>query len=465
MSKELEVSKYLPGIDVLLNAIETKALINEFGRERVSFAMRTIVAEIRNSINSKSNPLSNIEIIKKAEIFLNEMLQPQLKKVVNATGIVVHTNLGRAPLGKQLLEDTHKILEGYSNLEFNLENGQRGNRNNHAAKILTYLTGAEDVMVVNNNAAAVMLILASFAKNQQVIVSRSELIEIGGSFRIPDIMESSGCIMKEVGTTNKTSVADYENAISDKTALLFKAHKSNYVIKGFTQEVTVKQLVELGKKYNIPVVYDLGSGLLRRPKVNLFKNEPTVFESIQQNPDLLTFSGDKLIGGPQAGIIVGKKKYIDILKKQPIARALRVCKTTLAMLEAACTYYFNEENLLKNNRVFFTLNQNIETLNTKAQKISYEFSKLGIQNSIVNSIGQYGGGSMPEEDLPSISVVLQKQKNRGAKTLQMELLKANPPVLCNLLKGSVSFDVLTIHENEINFVVNAVANALKNFSE
>lgn len=464
MNKEKEVLSNLPGIDLLLSLEDTRAIISEYGTEKVTFALRTAVAEFREILKINSCPPSNDEIILRTKSILDEILFPQLRKVINATGIIVHTNLGRAPLGKQLLEDAFSILDGYSNLEFDLNSGSRGNRNNHAAKILTYLTGAEDVMIVNNNAAAVMLILNTFAKDKQVVVSRSELIEIGGSFRIPDIMESSGCIMKEVGTTNKTSVADYENAISDNTGLLFKAHKSNYVIKGFTQEVSLKQLVQLGNKHKIPVVYDLGSGLLRRPKKDLFKNEPTVFESTAQNPDLLTFSGDKLIGGPQSGIIVGKKEYIEILKKQPLARALRVCKTTLALLEAACLYYMDEEKLLKHNQIFATLSQSSGFLKEKAENLSNCLKEKKIENSIENSFGQYGGGAMPDETIDSFSVVLEKQKNPTAKSLQMELLRQKPPVLSNLSKGCISLDVMTIKMEEIHFVVEAISESFNKLS-
>jgi L-seryl-tRNA(Ser) seleniumtransferase len=317
----MDILKQLPSIDKILLLKEVKELAQKYTEEQIKFVIRKTIALFRlEAKKTQKVPTMDI-IIDKICYNLQEMNTKKLRNVLNATGVIVHTNLGRSPFSKEIIDEVSTILKGYSNLEFDLHKGSRGSRDSHLTQLLTFLTGAEDVLVVNNNAAALMLILRTFAKDKEVIVSRGELIEIGGSFRLPDIMAASDCKMKEVGTTNKTKIHDYENAINKNTSMLFKAHTSNYVIQGFTHETKLTELVKLGKKKKLPVYYDMGSGLLRKTSVEAFKNEPDVKKTLETGIDIVSFSGDKLIGGPQAGIIAGKKEFISILKKEPMVRA------------------------------------------------------------------------------------------------------------------------------------------------
>jgi L-seryl-tRNA(Ser) seleniumtransferase len=454
MKPKPEDFKTLPAVDKLLNLPEVVSLISAYGKELVIFSIRSSLDHFRSHINKGNSPPSLKDILEKVQFFIRLYGHRSLTKVINATGIIIHTNLGRAPFGEYLINDSIEVLKKYNNLEFNLKTGARGNRNDHASELLKFLTGAEDVLVVNNNAAAVMLILRAFAKRKEVVVSRGELIEIGGSFRIPEIMKASDCKMVEVGTTNKTNLEDYKNAISKNTAILFKAHKSNYVIKGFTKEVELEEMVELGKEHGIPVLYDIGSGLLRGYDHKLFKDEPDVRQSVDKGIDLVCFSGDKLLGGPQAGIIAGKKIYIDKLKKEPMLRALRVCKTTLALLETACMYYLNEKDLNEKNLIFKIFNRKPEELKKTAETLKKELSEKGIPAEIISSTGQCGGGTLPDGEIESFSVMLKndnpnKERSEYAEKMYQGLLSHSTPVLGVLKKGNIYFDVLTIFENEI----------------
>ena len=454
MNSNKEELKNLPGVDKVLHLSETKELIKSFNLELVSYAVRAVVKDSRENI-LLGEKAPSIETIVEKTIFLTRKIgNKSLQSVFNASGIIIHTNLGRAPYGEDLLKSIFEPLKAYNNLEFNLAKGKRGQRNEHASEILKYLTSAEDVVVVNNNAAAVMFILQTFGKNKEAIVSRGELIEIGGSFRIPDIMAASDCKMVEVGATNKTKIQDYEKAITDNTSILFKAHQSNYVIKGFTQEVALEDLVKLGKKYNIPVVYDIGSGLLRKVDEEALKNEPDVKTALSTGIDLISFSGDKLLGGPQAGIIAGKKEYIEKLKSAPLMRALRVGKSTLAMLETACTYYLDDEKLFKHNVLFRTLNKSKDDLQKTASLLQEKLHKKGINTRLVNSKGKYGGGTLPDLEIDSFSVEIIpcNKKNTLSKKMYHSLLERENPVLSNLISGKIFFDVLTLQDKDIDTI-------------
>lgn len=459
MNSTQEGLRKLPGVDKLLHLSEIKNLIEQYHLGLVTYVIRAVIEACRNDILSGNTPLSNQEIIEEVYRLTKKIADKSLRPVVNASGIIIHTNLGRAPYGKHLLDSVFNTLQGYNNLEFNLLKGSRGQRNDHASEILKYLTGAEDVVVVNNNAAAVMFILRTFARNKEAIVSRGELIEIGGSFRIPDIMAASDCKMVEVGATNKTKPQDYEKAISKDTALLFKAHQSNYVIKGFTQEVDLPELVAIGKKNNIPVVYDIGSGLLRKVNEKALKNEPDVKQALASGIDMICFSGDKLLGGPQAGIIAGKKKYIDILKKEPMMRALRVGKTTLAILETACSYYLNDKDLFEHNMLFHTLNKPIAEIKQTAQELKEALDKYNICSKVVDSKGKYGGGTLPDMELDSYSVRLlpEDSKNSLAKSLYHKLLEQKQPVLSNLKSGAIYFDALSLQDDDIADIAKTIS--------
>lgn len=459
--------KNLPSVNKLINLAEIKVLANEYGHKLVLFSVRNALNFLRAEVIS-GKPFPEVdEIVFQIKNHLKINSNKSLKKVINATGIIIHTNLGRAPFSNDLINDSFKVLDGYNNLEFNLQNASRGNRNDHAVDILKYLTGAEDAIVVNNNAAAVMLLLRTFAKGKEVIVSRGELIEIGGSFRIPDIMAASDCKMIEVGTTNKTNIEDYQKAINVNTAVIFKAHKSNYQITGFTIEVNLNELVLLGKRSRVPVIYDLGSGLLQTTSNKFLENEPTVKDAVKQGVDLICFSGDKLLGGPQAGIIVGKKKLIAKLKKEPMLRALRVCKTTIALLETACTYYLNENDLTKKNFIFKVFKRKPEEIKVVAQKFSNILKLKNINSEVVSSIGQTGGGTVPEGEIPSFSVKLladgnSKERSDFAENIYNSLLHHQKPVLPILKKGFIYFDMLTIFDDDLDVLTEVVPEVVSN---
>ncbi len=459
--------KQIPGVDTLLHNQEIRKLVAETNLDMVKYVIRNVLAEMKQDIRKGKQVADQQLILQKVISGTRILKSSHLKKVINATGIVIHTNLGRAPYSRELLNEALEELNGYNNLEFDLDAASRGSRNAHASDLLKYLCGAEDVLVVNNNAAAVVLILRAFAKGRDVIVSRGELIEIGGSFRLPDIIASSDCRMREVGTTNKTKLSDYENAISENTGVLFKAHKSNYSIEGFTQEVSLDELVTLGKKHKIPVVYDMGSGLLNDYSVEEFKNEPNVRQTLKLGVDLVSFSGDKLLGGPQAGIIAGKKKLIEKLKKEPLLRALRVDKLTLAFLETNNRYFLDESVLYQRNQFYKILNQSPQMLEQKAKKMKTLLAKFKVGAEVINSKGQYGGGALPGKEINSFSVKLSlekdtaRQRSEWAARLYKELLQQEIPVLGFLRKGDLYFDVLCIPDKEIKQVSETIARVYK----
>ncbi|MBW6459123.1 MAG: L-seryl-tRNA(Sec) selenium transferase [Bacteroidales bacterium] len=462
MSDHKEVFRNLPGVDRLLASPDLLPLLAVYGKELLTYAIRLALDGFRQQIISHAIPPDHNDIIKRITALVQLYGGRHLRKVCNATGVVIHTNLGRAPFSPHMLNDSFSVLQGYNNLEFNLETGLRGNRNDHASAILKYLTGAGDILVVNNNAAAVMMILRSFAKGREVIVSRGELIEIGGSFRIPEIMAASDCNMVEVGTTNKTRISDYRKAVNKHTALLFKTHKSNYVIRGFTEEVSLDELVVLGRELNIPVLFDLGSGLLKKIAHPAFEQEPDVREALASGADLVCFSGDKLLGGPQAGIIAGKKQLIDKLKKEPMLRALRVCKTTLVLLETACSYYLNEEELHFRNIIFKAFYRENSELFHSAETMKSVLSDNGIIARVIDSPGQCGGGTLPDATIDSYAVIIQYGKNNKersdyAERMYRGLLEHETPVLGILRQGNILFNILTLDPDEIPVVSKVIA--------
>ena len=414
----------LPGVDVLLNDPKIKEMISEYGIELVTYAVRGAIGNAREKILKGKDQGNIMEVAKKN---IKKITQPSLKPIINATGVILHTNIGRAPLGDKVVAEISEVLRGYSNLEFDLEKGKRGSRSAHLTELLRYLTGAEDALVVNNNAAAIILILNTLAKDREVIISRGELIEIGGSFRINEIMAAAGVKMVEVGTTNKTRLSDYEGAITDQTALIFKAHKSNYAIKGFTEEVSVENLANLAYKRRLPFVYDYGAGLMR----------------VETGADLVCFSGDKLLGGPQAGIIVGKKKYISQLSKAQLMRALRVGKMTIAALSSVCRSYSRSS----------LFNRKPEETNLLAEKLQTLLSEEGIKSEIVSNKGYPGGGTLPEHEIASYVVRL---NSVDAEKIYYGLLKLDLPILGILRKGEILFDLLTVLEKDLPCVAEAI---------
>ncbi|MFO7722825.1 MAG: L-seryl-tRNA(Sec) selenium transferase [Bacteroidales bacterium] len=453
MSENNGAYKSLPAVDKLLSSPGMAPWILRFGRELMTWCIRQTLSDARRSIASTPVPPPET-LIASAATLAGELTGGHLKRVLNATGIILHTNLGRSPFSRGMLEGAFGILEGYSNLELDLDTGKRGSRNVHARKMLRYITGAEEVLVVNNAAAAVMLILRTFAKDRDVVVSRGELIEIGGSFRIPEIMAASDCRMVEVGTTNKTRIGDYERVMHKDTALLFKAHTSNYTVKGFTGEATLAELAALGKRHRVPVLYDLGSGMIRQPGITALAGEPTAQEALAAGADLVCFSGDKLFGGPQAGIIAGRKRLIEKLSKEPMLRALRVSKTTLALLEQACKWYINPEKLRQENPVFRAVLREKTELHRRAEILCQSIREKGIPCEIIESSGQVGGGSFPETAIASYGVMLtvgktNKERMSYAGNMYRELLTHPLPLLGVLRQGSLVFDVLTLEDTEL----------------
>ena len=372
MNKNL-LFRSIPKVDILLEEQEIQDLIDVYGRELVMDvireemdALRTFIGKCEEEEKAKAQIGMLTQNIKRHAGKLHE---PNMKMVINGTGTVLHTNLGRAPISKEHVERLAGIVSGYSNLEYNLEAGARGERYSHFEKLLCKLTGAEAAMAVNNNAAAVMLILSSMAKGGEVVVSRGELVEIGGKFRIPDVMEQSGASLVEVGTTNKTHYSDYEEAITEETKALLKVHTSNYRIVGFTETVTIDELIPIAQEHDIPIIEDLGSGVLIDLSKYGLTYEPTVQDSIRKGADVVCFSGDKLLGGPQAGIIIGKKKYIDQMKKNQLTRALRLDKFTAAALELVLQEYLSEEKAIQNLPVLRMITESKEDVEKRARSL------------------------------------------------------------------------------------------------
>ena len=399
----------IPKVDQLLDNDKIKKLLEKNSKNLVMECIHEELNHVRNMISKKENEdliLKYIEnLSSNIEKKLNYKKEFKLKKVINATGVVIHTNLGRSALNEEIFNNVKNVSIGYSNLEYDLEKGTRGSRYSHLTDSIKKITAAEDCIVVNNNAAAVMLILSTMAKGKNVITSRSELVEIGGSFRIPDVCRESGAELKEVGTTNKTHLSDYENAIDENTAALFKVHQSNFKIFGFTESVSSVEMKSLKEKYNIPIIEDLGSGVLIDLSKYGLTHEPTVQECIQNGVDVVSFSGDKLLGGVQAGIIVGKKEYIDKMKKNQLTRALRVDKFTISALEVVFSYYIDENIAIKKIPTLNMLTISSSDLYEKAKKLINSFDKNDeFSFDIIDIYSEVGGGSLPTQNLPSKAV-------------------------------------------------------------
>ncbi|WP_425446606.1 L-seryl-tRNA(Sec) selenium transferase [Dethiothermospora halolimnae] len=453
----------LPKVDEIISKPDIDNLIKKIPREIVIETIREEIEKLRNKIRKNEidyDTLSEItdsisEIVIKES---NKKMETKFKRVINATGVVIHTNLGRSLVSKDVMEHISEVVTNYSNLEFDLEAGSRGSRYSHLENIITRITGAEAALVVNNNAAAVMLVLGSLAKEKEVVVSRGELVEIGGSFRVPDVMEQSGAHLVDVGTTNKTHIWDYEKAIGEDTGAFLKVHTSNYRILGFTSSVDLDALVKLGQKHDIPVVEDLGSGVLIDLKKYGLEHEPTVQDSIEAGVDIVTFSGDKLLGGPQAGIIIGKKRYIDEMKRNPLTRAFRVDKFTIATLEATLREYLNEENAIKNIPTLNMITCPIEELSKKANKLKTlidEKISNKIITRVVDDFSQVGGGSMPLERIPTKDVVIYSD-NINITKLEERLRAYKVPIITRLYKEKMYMDVRTIEDMDISTIVDGI---------
>ena len=449
----------LPKIDELLLDEQLVFFMESTPRSVVVDAAREIIDELRREILSgeREDTPEKDELIAEICDRITGKKKRNLRTLINATGVVLHTNLGRSNLCRAAVESVTAVADSYSNLEYDLKKGARGLRHDHVEKIIAKITGAEAAMVVNNNAAATMLCLSAMAFGKEVITSRGELVEIGGSFRIPEIMEQSGAHLKEVGTTNKTKPSDYRNAYDpEKTGALMKVHTSNYRILGFTQEVTLKEMVDLGKEMNLPVIYDMGSGLMA-DLTRYGVDEPTVLDAVNDGADVVLFSGDKLLGGPQGGILIGKKEYIDRMKKHPLARAFRVDKMTLAAMEATFFEYLDMENAKKTIPVLQMITVSGEELQNKADRLM-EAIKARTDAFTLGSEpckDQVGGGSAPTVRLNGIAVSIASE-TVPAERLERLFRRAETPVIVRVAHDKVLLSVRTIKEEEIETAASAV---------
>jgi L-seryl-tRNA(Ser) seleniumtransferase len=453
----------LPSVDELLKSPSGFQWLAEFPRKIVVEAIRTVVAARREAILAgKAADLSLDAMDGDIQEQLRIFSSFSLRRVINATGIVIHTNLGRSVLSERILENVVNVAAGYSNLEYDLAVGRRGQRHIHTQRMLSEITGAEDALIVNNNAAAVLLCLNSIAKGREVIVSRGELVEIGGSFRVPDVMSASGACLREVGTTNKTHLHDYSNAVSENTALLLKVHQSNYRITGFTRDVTIKELMDLGRQHDLPVMYDLGSGCLVDLRPYGIHDEPSVYELLKTGVDVLTFSGDKLLGGPQGGLIVGKKKYLDTIRKNPIARAVRVDKFKIAAFEATLMEYLDPENAKRTIPTLQMLLQSPEEVRERARKIASGLRRLIVQEKIevVRDTSKAGGGSLPAAEFETFAVSI-KPAALSLNELDERLRSCSPPVIGRIRGNALLLDARTIRNHEVKTLVKAVGSAFQ----
>ena len=451
--------KNLPKIDELMLLLEKRGVFSQAPREVVRSFCRLTVDNLRQAILAAKSgsdslpPNREAMLADAAESVITEIHnlgRYRLRRVVNATGIVIHTNLGRAPLCPEAIARLIEVGGNYSNLEFNLEQGQRGLRYDHVQRLLCVLTGAEDALIVNNNAAAVLLALNTLADGKEAIVSRGELIEIGGEFRIPEVMEKSGARLREVGTTNRTRRADYEKAISAETGVILKVHTSNFRMVGFTEEAGLEELVDLGKKYQVPVLDDLGSGCFVELDRYGQEREPTVQEVLTKDVDVVTFSGDKLLGGPQAGIILGKLSVLQKIKTNPLNRALRIDKLTLAALEGTLMQYLAPAAAVKNIRVLRALTEPPADVIRRARKLLAMIKKASLTGWSIflkNGYSLAGGGALPTREIPTSLIALQSGQISSGR-LEAELRKLPVPILARIADDEVLLDLRTIENAE-----------------
>jgi L-seryl-tRNA(Ser) seleniumtransferase len=460
--------RMLPGVDHILEMVKTDTFFDNVPKSVLVRSIRFVVENLRTIIldpqqSITETELSNSEILNNIKKSISKTMTPNLIRIVNATGVVVHTNLGRSLLAGDAIENLITIASRYSNLEFDLSKGARGSRYSIVEDILCEISGAESAMVVNNNAGAVFLALETIAKGKKVIVSRGELVEIGGSFRIPDVMAKSGGILKEVGTTNRTHLKDYESAVEHDTALLLKVHTSNYSIVGFTADVSLESLVDLGAKYKIPVMEDLGSGtFVDFSKYGLLK-EPTVQESVKAGADIVTFSGDKLLGGPQAGIIVGKKNLLEKIKKNPINRALRIDKLTLAALESTLRHYRNIDREMDAIPTLRLMTLPLDHIESNAKRLFKMLKNIGDPKLSVNLIDIFsrpGGGSLPLLKLPSKGVGI-KVEGISANAVEKLMRDNECPIIGRIEEDLFIMDLRTILDDELELIESAFKYMLK----
>lgn len=457
-----EKLRELPSVNELLQHSKLQPAFESFNYEWVKEQVQEEIDNTRSSILA-GNDVSVVddEMIERVLENLARLSQSSLRAVINGTGTILHTNLGRALLSEPAVDAMVNVAKQYNNLEYSIEEGQRGTRYEHIESIISQLTGAESALLVNNNAAAVMLILTTFTQGKEVLISRGELVEIGGSFRIPDVITSGGAKLREVGSTNKTHIRDYQVGINEETGAIIRVHTSNYRVVGFTDKVSDQELVDLAQQHDIPVFNDLGSGLLVDLQEYGLSYEPTVEEMIQVGYDLVSFSGDKLLGGPQAGIIAGKKKYIDQLKKHPLLRALRSDKFTIAALEATLMSYFNLDKALEEIPTLKMITVTQEDLKVKADKLAELINNSkGFDATVEKGTSQIGGGSYPEEHIPTFLVSVSHEICNEAQ-LEYGLRLGETPIICRIKEGKIQFDVRTIKEEDFQVIVKSLEQTIQ----
>ena len=449
----------IPKVDEILKRPELMQL--DMPQTVVTDLVRDTLDQLRKGILTGSVTELPDENILCAQIcqMANLASKRSLRRVINATGVTLHTNLGRACLSERAVAAAVEVAGRYSTLEYDLEKGARGSRHSHVEGLLCRLTGAEGALVVNNNAAAVLMILTAVGKGGEVITSRGELVEIGGSFRIPEIMEQCGCRLREVGATNKTHLRDYERAIGPETCALLKVHTSNYRIMGFSESVSLRELVELGKERSLPVIEDLGSGCFYDLERCGIHGEPVVMDSVKAGVDIISFSGDKLLGGPQAGIIIGKAEWIKQLKQHPLARAMRVDKMTLAALEATLESYLDSEQAEKEIPTLRMLSAKPEQLHYRAQVLQQQLEEAGVPCQVIGEVDQVGGGSVPTQLLDTYAVAV-IPKNCSVDALEEKLRRMEPPIIGRIAKERYLLDLRTLWDDDIPLIVKNLAEAV-----
>jgi L-seryl-tRNA(Ser) seleniumtransferase len=433
------MSSRLPAVHRVLQEAVLRNLQGKVPHYLVVGAVREVLANYRRG--SEIQP-SVQEVAVAAQQAIERLLAPSLTAVINATGVIIHTNLGRAPLSNEAVEAVRRVADGYCNLEFDVRVGSRGQRHSHVEELLCRLTGAEAAMVVNNNAAAILLVLSELARGREVIISRGQLVEIGGGFRIPEVMAQSGARLVEVGTTNRTYLRDYEKAIGPDTAALMRVHSSNFKVLGFTHSVSLKELADLAHSRGLLLIDDLGSGALIPTEQFGLEHEPMPQESVRDGADVVCFSGDKLLGGPQAGIVLGRQSLVQRLSSAPLARALRVDKMTLAALEATLRHYLKEEAIAA-LPVWAAISEPLDSVRARAQTVASQLQAAGIAADVVATEATVGGGSLPGEVLPSYGVAVDPSPWSAAKLAEL-LRLAHPPVISRIESEKVVLDMRTV---------------------
>jgi L-seryl-tRNA(Ser) seleniumtransferase len=460
MAIEKNQLRFLPSVDELLQSPTGQRLTARFSRSLTLIAIRACIAQARAAILDGVPCPPADALLATAEHLLEEQQRPQLRPVINATGVIINTNLGRAPLSLDALQAIEQVARGYSNLEYDLQAGTRGSRHTHVAALLRELTGAEAALVTNNNAAAVLLSLSALATGREVVISRGQLVEIGGGFRVPDVMRQSGCQLVEVGTTNRTRIGDYEAALTERTALLLSVHPSNFLITGFTESTPVKSLAELAHRRELLVMEDLGSGCLLNSEQYGLAHEPTPQESLEAGADVVCFSGDKLLGGPQAGILLGKAEIIAQIAKHPLMRAVRIDKMTLAALEATLRHYQRGE-AATHIPIWQMIAATPEQLAERAAAWTTQLQARGVIAHVQRGESTVGGGSLPGETLPTYLLALDATHLPVPLEGLARRLRSRPvPVVARILRDTLLLDPRTVLKEQDHMVAQALVEEL-----